>query len=70
MVDRITTYMAQEIVRRERLEAALVEPGPRQRVMMKQEGSGPGMGVVLAAFIIGLLTGAAGLFAAAWLSVP
>ncbi len=70
MVDRITTHMAHEIVRRERLEAALVEPGPRQRVMVEQEGSGAGMGVVLAAFIIGLLTGAAGLFAAAWLSVP
>ena len=29
-----------------------------------------GMGVVVAAFIIGLLTGAAGLFAAAWLVTP
>jgi hypothetical protein len=70
MVDRITSHMAHEIVRRERLEAALVEPGPRQKIVMEQESAGSGMGVVLAAFVVGLLTGAAGLLAAAWLSVP
>ncbi|ODR96215.1 hypothetical protein AUC69_15085 [Methyloceanibacter superfactus] len=70
MVDRITSHMAHEIVRRERLEAALVEPGPRQKIVMEREGAGSGMGVVLAAFVVGLLTGAAGLLAAAWLSVP
>jgi hypothetical protein len=32
--------------------------------------AGLGMRVVVSAFIIGLLTGAAGLFAAAWLSTP
>ena len=32
--------------------------------------SSTGMGVVIAAFAIGLLTGAAGLFAAVWLTVP
>ena len=31
---------------------------------------GGGAGVVVAAFVIGLLTGAAGLFAAVWLTVP
>jgi len=70
MVDRITNHMAHEIVRRERLEAALLEPGPRQKMVMPTEGTGAGMGVVLAAFIVGLLTGVAGLFAAVWLSVP
>jgi len=28
------------------------------------------MGVVIAAFVVGLLAGAAGLFAAVWLSAP
>lgn len=69
VADRITTYMAQEIVRRERMEAAILEPGPRQK-LAEPERSGPGTGVVLSAFIIGLLTGVAGLFAAVWLSVP
>ena len=69
MADRITRYMAREIVRRERLEAALVEPA---RVGLRRRGGslGSGMGVVVAAFVIGLLTGAVGLFAAVWLSVP
>jgi hypothetical protein len=70
MADRITTYMAQEIVRRERMEAALLEPGARSKIVAEPESSGPSMGVVLSAFIVGVLTGAAGLFAAVWLSVP
>jgi hypothetical protein len=69
MADRITRYMAHEIVRRERLEAALLEPARVGR-MGEPSGLGAGMGVVIAAFAIGLLTGAAGLFAAVWLSVP
>jgi len=67
IADRITNYMAQEIVRRERLEGAFAETG-----RMDTTGPAPsstGTGVVIAAFVIGLLTGAAGLFAAAWLSV-
>jgi hypothetical protein len=67
IADRITHYMAQEIVRRERLEGAFAETG-----RMDTTGPAPssaGTGVVIAAFVIGLLTGAAGLFAAAWLSV-
>ena len=70
VTDRITTYMAREIVRRERMEAAILEPGPRQKLFAEPERSRPATGVVLSAFIIGLLSGAAGLFAALWLSVP
>ena len=70
MADRITTHMAHEIVRRQRLEAALLEPRPGQKIAMEAETSGPRMGVVLAAFVVGLLTGVAGLFAAVWLSIP
>ncbi|MHA1518265.1 MAG: hypothetical protein ACTSYK_06625 [Alphaproteobacteria bacterium] len=69
MADRITNYMAQEIVRRERMEQALLETAPRQKAVIEAEGSGPGTGIVLGAFIIGVITGAAGLFAAVWLSV-
>jgi len=70
VADRITTYMAHEIVRRERMEAALLEPPPRQKLVTESESSGPGMSVVLSAFVIGIITGAAGLFAAVWLSIP
>ena len=71
MADRITGYIAREIVRRERLEAALIEPLHREeRPASSQAPARLGMGVVVAAFIIGLLTGAAGLFAAAWLTTP
>jgi hypothetical protein len=71
MADRITSYMAREIVRRERLEAALIEPLQREeRAASPQAPARLGMGVVVSAFIIGLLTGAAGLFAAAWLTAP
>jgi len=71
MADRITSYMAREIVRRERQEAALLESLTRE----DQASATPprarlGMGVVVSAFIIGLLTGAIGLLAAAWLATP
>jgi hypothetical protein len=69
MADRITDHMAREIVRRQRLETALLEPSPREKIVVQAESSGPRMGVVLWAFIVGLLTGAMGLFAAVWLSV-
>ena len=52
------------------MEAALVEAPPRQKTVIEPESSGPGMGIVLSAFIIGVITGAAGLFASVWLSVP
>jgi hypothetical protein len=70
MADRITSYMAREIVRRERLEAALIEPLREERAASPQAPARLRMSVVVAAFIIGLLTGAAGLFAAAWLTTP
>jgi len=70
MADRITNYMAQEIVRRQRMEAALLETAPRQKTVIEPESTAPGMGIVLSAFVIGLIAGAAGLFAAVWLNVP
>lgn len=70
IADRITTYMAQEIVRRERMEAAILESGARRAPVAEQERSGSSTGLALSAFIIGVLTGVAGLFAAVWLSVP
>ncbi len=69
MADRVTRYMAREIVRRERIEAALVEPS--RVVPGRGEGSfGSSLGIVIAAFVIGLLTGVVGLLATVWLSVP
>jgi hypothetical protein len=70
IADRITRYMAHEIVRRERIEAALTEPGRMGRLGLEPAPSRTGMGVVIAAFAIGLVTGVAGLFAAVMLSVP
>src|SRR5690606_36932530 len=70
VTDRITSHMAREIVRRERMEAAILEPGPRQKLFAQPERSRPVTGLVLSAFIIGLVSGAAGLFAALWLSFP
>ncbi len=71
MADRITSHLAREIVRRERQEAALLEPMRFEDPGADEEtAAGPGAGVVVAAFVIGLLTGAAGLFAAVWLTVP
>ncbi len=70
IADRITRYMAHEIVRRERIEAALVEPGRMARLGAELAPSGTAMGVVIAAFAIGILTGAAGLVVAVLLSAP
>jgi hypothetical protein len=71
MTDRIMSYMAREIVRRERQEAALLEPLRRKEGTAPQPAqTGSGTGIVIAAFVIGLLTGAAGLFAVAWLTTP
>lgn len=69
MADRITRHMAHEIVRRERLEAALT--GPAQgKFANEAPRTSSGMSVIVSAFLIGLLTGAVGLFAAVWLSAP
>jgi hypothetical protein len=69
MADRITSYLAHEIVRRGRQEAALLEPMLREDAPPVEETS-KHTGVIVAAFVIGLLTGAAGLFAAVWFSIP
>jgi len=69
MADRITRYVAREIVRRERLEAALAE-APRIEPLTAPRASGINLSVVIAAFAIGLLAGAAGLFATVWLTAP
>jgi hypothetical protein len=69
MADRIMRYIAHEIVRRERMEGALAET---TRVELGGAAPAPAktpIGVVMAAFGIGLLTGVAGLFVAVWLSV-
>jgi hypothetical protein len=71
MADRITSYMAREIVRRERQEAALLEPYRQDEAApAPARHAGLGAGVVVSAFAVGLITGAAALFAAVWLSVP
>jgi hypothetical protein len=71
MADRVTSYVAREIVRRERTEAALLEPLTREAPPAAAPSQARvGMGIVIAAFVIGLLTGVAGLFAAAWLATP
>ncbi len=70
MADRITRYVAHEVVRRERLEAALTESGRAPRLGLEPISSEPSMGVVIAAFAIGVLTGAVGLMVAVWLSIP
>lgn len=62
MRGRITEYVARQIVARERelygLEDMAPFPGMRPRRLR--------VGLVLAAFIIGILTGVAGLFAVGW----
>lgn len=70
MSDHIIRYMAREIVRRERLDAALTGPDTSEKAVIATQSRGPGMSVVVSAFLIGLLTGAVGLFAAVWLSAP
>ena len=61
---------AHEIVRRERLEAALTGPAQASKFADEAPRASSGMSVIVSAFLIGLLTGAVGLFAAVWLSAP
>ncbi|ODA66992.1 hypothetical protein A7A08_02289 [Methyloligella halotolerans] len=70
MADRITRYIAHEIVRRERQEAALLEPIVRPEYSEEPEEPRSRAGLVIAAFVIGILAGAGGLLAAVWLSIP
>jgi hypothetical protein len=69
IADRITRYMAQEIVRRERQDSALAESG-RVVALTEERPSITPVGVVIGAFAIGILTGAVGLFVAVLLSAP
>lgn len=66
--DRITDYVAGEIVRRERMEAGLVQPGARSQEFAEPPRPQLNTRMVVLSFIIGVLTGAVGLFAAVWLS--
>lgn len=66
--DRITDYVAGEIVRRERMEAGLVQPASRPHGTDAEPKPRLNTRMVILSFIVGLLTGAVGLFAAVWLS--
>jgi hypothetical protein len=70
MADRITRYMAQEIVRRERQEAAFGETSRVVALGGDTGVSGAAIGVVIGAFAIGILTGAFGLVVAVLLTAP
>lgn len=70
IADRITRYMAQEIVRRERQESALAESGRVVAASGEPRTSVTPVGVVIGAFAVGILTGAVGLFLAVLLSAP
>jgi len=70
IADRIMRYTAHEIVQRERMEGALIEPGRTSRLGLEPAPARTGMGVVIAAFVIGVITGVAGLIAAVMLSAP
>jgi hypothetical protein len=71
MADRIVSHMAQEIVRRERQEQALLEPviSHKDLLPLEPERSESGSRWIVAAFAIGLLTGAVAIFAAVWLGM-
>lgn len=60
---RVTEYVARQIVVRERELSGLADmpDGPRRRPRRAR------LGLVVSAFVIGLLTGAVGLFAVGWL---
>jgi len=69
IADRITRYMAHEIVRRERMEAAHSETG-RYVALGEPQSSRGEIGVVIGAFAVGILTGAVGLLVAVLLTAP
>jgi hypothetical protein len=70
MADRIADYVARQIVQRERIEEAT----GRKSVPYQDAAADPkpkfNARVVVMSFIIGMLTGAVGLFAALWLTAP
>jgi len=69
IADRITRHIAHEIVHRERMEASLAETGAG-KLGLASPPQRPGLGVVIAAFAIGIVTGVVGLFAAVMLTAP
>jgi hypothetical protein len=68
MADRIADYVARQIVRRERIEEAAGRTNIAHRDASADSKPTFNARVVILSFIIGLLTGAVGLFAAVWLS--
>ncbi|MEM8573004.1 MAG: hypothetical protein AAGF48_00045 [Pseudomonadota bacterium] len=68
MADRVTDYVAGQIVQRERMEAALAPSGASSQQEPMEPNPHLNTRMVVMSFIIGLLTGAVGLFAAVWLS--
>jgi hypothetical protein len=70
IADRITRYMAEEIVRRERQDVAPGEAGRAVRLEPEAAPSRANMGIVIAAFAIGILTGAVGLLVTVLLTAP
>ncbi len=70
IADRITRYIAEEFVRRERQEVAPDEAGRSARLEGEAAASRAGMGVVIGAFAIGILTGAVGLLVTVLLTAP
>lgn len=69
ITDRITRYIAHEIVRRERMEGALLQSGRAPRLDDEPAPISAKTGIIIAAFGIGLLTGAVGLLLAIWFSL-
>lgn len=68
MADRIADYVARQIVQRERIEVAAGRTNIAHRDASADSKPTFNARVVILSFIIGLLTGAVGLFAAVWLS--
>jgi hypothetical protein len=66
MADRGTLHLARVVVARERQEARLL--APPEAHFIPPETSGPRASVTLLAFIVGLITGVAGVFATMLLS--
>ena len=68
MADRIADYVARQIVQRERIEEAIGRTGVTDQDAQADTKPEFNARVVVKSFVIGMLTGAVGLFAAVWLS--
>jgi hypothetical protein len=78
MADAVTNYVAERVIERERalegdwlVKRGLREPGRERRIggAMRETLDRSGLGWVIAAFLFGVLIGAAALLAYAWVSV-